>query len=179
MLQCFSNPLDYQPLLHMTHTVSRDLQACHVILWWILVLNLTMIRSVCLVSDISYNFRSFNRNECRYFKISFFTTSYLCNFTQFTVTFMYKELYEGTWPVISYGFVSSIRADFMYVRFQEMRTLMHIVLYCTPVFPCHSFHLCLLVIFTAPVRYRSLPDIVWCYLTGPYLAGFNSGTIFC
>jgi len=44
---------------------------------------------------------------------------------------MYKELYEGTWPIISCGFVSSIRADFMYVRFREMRTLTHVVLYCT------------------------------------------------
>jgi len=42
---------------------------------------------------------------------------------------MYKDLYEGTWPVISYGFMSSIRADFMCVRFREMRTLMHIVPY--------------------------------------------------
>jgi len=32
MLQCFSNLLDYQPLLQMTHTVSRGLQAQHVVL---------------------------------------------------------------------------------------------------------------------------------------------------
>jgi len=32
MLQCFSNLLDYRPFLQMTHTVSQDLQAQHVIL---------------------------------------------------------------------------------------------------------------------------------------------------